>query len=166
MSAPKYLKRDTVSGNVKEVIAIETGPAVEAVVATNAGGQIDPSLIPGTEVSTAIAGESISAGAFVYVKASDGKLYNAVWASGGNEAIGYVLASYSALDVATYYTGGQNTGLSGLTLGSRYYGDHTTAGAVTATVPTGAGVLAQLLGYAVTTTAIEVNIEDAIILAS
>ena len=166
MAAPKFLKRDATSGKITEVIATETGPASEVIVSTTSGGTIDPTLLPVSGAATAIAGEAISAGAFVYVKASDSKLYNAVWASGGNQAIGFVLASYSSLDTATYYDGGVNTAVSGLTVGSRYYGDKTTAGATTATVPVGTGVLSQLLGTAVSTTAIEVNIEDSIVLAS
>lgn len=166
MAAPKYLKRDTTSGNVKEVIATETGPAAEVIVSTTSGGTIDPTLLPGSDAATAIAGENLNAGAYVYIKAVDGKLYNATWSSGGNQALGFVTASYTTGQTATYYDGGQNTGLSGLVAGSRYYGDKTTAGGVTATIPTGAGVLAQFLGYAVSTTAIASEIEDAIILAS
>jgi len=170
MAAPKYLKRDATSGFVSEVIATETGPSAEVVVSTTAGGTIDPTLLPASGASTAVAGESISAGAFVYVKLSGSPavptLFNAVWASGGNQAIGFVLTSYTVTQTATYYDGGVDSALSALTVGSRYYGDKSTAGGVTTTVPTGAGVLAQFLGTAVSTTSIEVNIEDAVILAS
>lgn len=166
MAAPKYLKRDSTSGKVSEVIATESGPTAEVIVSTGPGGTIDPSLLPASDAATAVAGENITAGAYVYIKASDGKLYNAVWSSGGNQAIAFVTASYTTGQTATYYDGGQNTGVSGLTAGSRYYGDKTTAGGVTATVPTGAGVLSQFLGYASSATAIESQIEDAIILAS
>lgn len=166
MAAPKYLKRDATSGKVAEVIATETGPASEVIVSTGPGGTIDASLLPAGEAQTATAGEDITAGAFVYIKASDGKLYNAVWASGGNQAIGFVLNSFLLGATATFYDNGMNSSLTGLTVGSRYYGDKTTAGGVTATVPTGAGVLAQFLGTAVTTSVLEVDLMDSIILAS
>lgn len=167
MAAPKYLKRDATSGLVTEVLATESGPASEVIVATTSGGTIDPSLLPASGAATATAGENLAAGDFVYIKASDGKLYKAVWSSGGNQAIGFVLAAFLSTATATYYsTGAQNTSVTGLTTGSRYYGDKTTAGGVTATVPTGAGVLNQFLGYAVSTTAIEVQLADAIVLAS
>jgi hypothetical protein len=167
MAAPKYLERDPTSGKVTEVIATETGPTSEAVVSTTAGGTIDPSLLPASGAATAVTGEILAAGAFVYVKAADSKLYNAVWSSGGNQAIGYVLSSYPTPGAtATYYDSGQNTSLTSLTAGSRYYGDKTTPGGATLAVPTGTGVLSQLLGTSVSTTAIEVNIEDSIILAS
>ena len=166
MAAPKYLERDATSGKVTEVIATETGPAAEVVVSTGPGGTIDPSLLPASGAATAVSGENLAAGDFVYIKASDSKLYKAVWSAGGNQAIGYVLNSFTAPAVATYYDSGQNTSLTGLTAGTRYYGDKTTPGGVTLTVPTGAGVLSQLLGTSASTTAIEVNIEDSIILAS
>jgi len=166
MAAPKYLKRDGTTGLVTEVAATESGPASEVIVSTTSGGTIDPSLLPASGAATATAGEALSAGDFVYIKASDGKLYKAVWSSGGNQAIGFVLSSYSSSATATYYSAGaQNTSLSGLTTGARYYGDKTTAGGVTATVPTGTGVLSQFLGNAVSTSAIEVQLMDAIVLA-
>ena|SRR5271168_1076180 len=46
MANPKYLERDPITGQVKEVIAPETGPASEVVVSTTPGGLIDPSLLP------------------------------------------------------------------------------------------------------------------------
>ena len=164
--APKYLERDATSGLVSEVVATASGTAANSVVTTGAGGTIDPSLLPASGAATAVAGETINAGSFVYVRAADGKLYNAVWSAGGEGAIGYVTASYSAADVATYYSSGQNTALTALSQGVRYYGDKTTAGGVTLTVPTGAGVVHQFLGYSVSTTAIESDITDVIILAS
>lgn len=48
MAAPKYLIRDVTTGKIKEVIATEIGPAGEVIVATTAGGKIDPSLLPAT----------------------------------------------------------------------------------------------------------------------
>jgi hypothetical protein len=166
MAAPKYLERDPSSGLVSEVIATASGPAANVVVATGAGGTIAPSLLPASGAATAVAGETINAGAFVYIRAADGKLYNAVWSAGGEGAIGYVTSSYSAAATATYYSSGQNTALTSLSQGVRYYGDATTAGGTTFTVPSGAGVLHQFLGYAVSATAIEVDITDVIVLAS
>lgn len=53
MAAPKYLERDLTTGQVKEVIATETGPASEVIVSTTSGGTIDPSLLP-TSGSTVV----------------------------------------------------------------------------------------------------------------
>jgi len=170
MSAPKYLQRNTTSGQVQEVIATETGPASEVVVSTTSGGTIDPSLLPASDAATAVAGQNLTAGQFVYIALSGSpavpSLFPAVWSSGGDEAIGFILASYTSGQTATYYTAGQNTSLSGLTVGSRYYGNSATAGGVTATVPTGAGTIDQFLGYASSTSSISTDIADGIILAS
>ena len=171
MAAPKYLKRDVASGKVTEVIATETGPTPEAVVSTGPGGTIDPSLLPVSGASTAITGEAIAAGAYVYIKMSGSPsaptLFNAVWSSGGNQAIGFVLNSYPTPGTtATYYDGGQNTSVSGISVGERYYGDPTTPGGYTATVPTGAGVLSQFLGTGSESNTIESDIQDSIVLAS
>jgi hypothetical protein len=170
MAAPKYLKRDATSGHVSEVISTETGPAAEVVVSTTSGGTIDPTLLPVSGASSAIAGENIPAGGYVYIKLSGSpavpSLFKAVWSSGGNQAIGFVLTSWTTGQTATYYDSGANSGLTGLTVGSRYYGDSTTAGGVTTTVPTGAGTISQFLGTASSTTSLESDIEDGIILAS
>jgi len=170
MSNPKYLYRNPVTGQVQEVIATETGPVANVVVATGPGGTIDPSLLPISGASSAVVGESLNAGAYVYVKLAGSPavptLYNAVWASGGNQAIGFVLSGYSPTQVATYYDSGSNSALSALTVGDRYYGDPSNAGGVTTTVPTGVGVLSQFLGTASSPTSLESAIADAIILAS
>jgi hypothetical protein len=46
VAAPKYLERDPTLGQVKEIIATETGPASEVIVSTSPSGKIDPSLLP------------------------------------------------------------------------------------------------------------------------
>lgn len=177
MAAPKYLYRNPVTGQVTEVIATEVGPSPEVVVSTGPGGLIDPSLLPVIQGgSQAVTGEAINAGAYVYVKLSGSPstplLFNAVWSAGGNQAIGFVAESYGVGQLATYYDDGQNEFLGAgspptvLAPGVRYYGDQTNPGGATLIVPTGAGVLAQFLGYAVSTTTIESDIQDAIILAS
>lgn len=167
MAAPKYLKRDASSGRITEVAATETGPTSEVIVSTTSGGTIDPSLLPASGAATAVTGEALVAGAFVYIKASDGKLYNATWSSGGHPAIGYVILAYPTPgSTATYYPEGtQNTGLTGLTTGDYYYGDSTTPGGVTTSVPSGTGVIQQRVGMAVSTTALEVMFGDEIVLA-
>jgi len=170
IASPKYLERDASTGQVTEVVATEVGPVANAVVATGPGGTIDPTLLPVSGASTIMAGENIAAGAFVYVKLDPSPavpaLYNAVFSSGGNQAIGFVLGSYITGQTATYYDGGQNTSVSGIAPGSRYYGDPTTPGGYTDVVPTGAGVISQFLGLGVSTTGIETDLADGIILAS
>ena len=46
MAAPKYIRRNSSTGQLTETIATETGPVAEVIVATATGGTIDPSLLP------------------------------------------------------------------------------------------------------------------------
>ena len=162
------------------MVSVSQGvPSANSIVMLGPTGLIDPSMLPtdsggggggggggGAVPVTAVAGENINLGSFVYVGASDSKLYNAVWSPNGFGAIGYVLASFVAGTTATYYLSGTtNTALSGLTPGVRYYGDSSTNGGVTTVVPSGIGVVHQFVGWAVNTTTIEVNLADVVILA-
>ena len=165
MAAPKYIKRDATSGQLKEVIATETA-AAESIISTTAGGTIDPSLLPDESLTTFVAGENLAAGAMIYIK-SDGKAWNASAASGGNQAQGWVNAAFTTGQTATVYLGnGRNTGIAGLSVGSRYYLSTSTPGGVQSTVPTGAGNLDQFVGNASATGELDVVLDDGIILAS
>jgi hypothetical protein len=165
MAAPKYIKRDTSTGQLKEVIATETA-AAESIVSTTAGGTIDPTILHDEPVTTFVAGENVAAGAMVYIK-SDGKVWNASAASGGNQAQGWVNDAFTTGQTATVYLGnGRNTGVAGLSVGSRYYLSTSSAGGVQSAVPTGAGNLAQFIGNASATGELDVILEDGIILAS
>jgi hypothetical protein len=157
MAIPKWLRRDETSGVIAETAAIETTSGAgdaDKLVATGADGKIDPTFLPAGDNAVFVAGETIADGAFVYIKASDSKAYNASGASGGNPAMGFVLAGYSALDDAVVYFSGENTHRTGLTVQSRYYLSTATPGSVQSTVPSGTGSLAQLLGEASATTVI------------
>lgn len=166
MAAPKYVTRDVSTGKLKEVIATETGPTAEVVVSTNAAGYIDPTLLQDEPVATFTAGETIAAGAMVYIK-SDGKVYNASAASGGNQAEGFAVAGIASAGSGSISLGnGKNTGVSGLTAGTRYYLSTSTPGGVQSTVPTGAGSLHQFVGYASATGELDVTITDSVVLAS
>jgi hypothetical protein len=61
---------------------------------------------------------------------------------------------------AEVYSEGVLSGFSGLTAGSRYYLDDTTAGAITATVPSGSGKTIVQAGYAKSATALHIHIEQ------
>lgn len=165
MAAPKYIQRDVATGKLKEIAATETN-AAESIVSTGAGGTIDPSLLPDEPVATFTAGENIAAGAMVYIK-SDGKVWNASAAAGGNQAHGFCIAGITSGNPGTVYLGnGRNTGVSGLTVGARYYLSTSTPGGVQSTVPTGAAALDQFIGYASAVGELDVTITDSIILAA
>lgn len=116
-----------------------------------------------TYVGTAF--EALSAATpLVYVRA-DGQIANASGASGGNPAIGFVLANHASSTQATVYFEGRVTGLSGLTVGSRYYLSDAAAGGVTATPVSGAGKLHQYIGRAISATTITFEPDDHVVRA-
>lgn len=138
------------------------------IPALDATGRLSATLMPvgvAPDVYVGTAAEALSAtNPFVYVK-SDGQVANASGASGGNPTIGFVLANHASASQATVYFEGRVTGLSGLTVGARYYLSDTTAGGATATPVSGAGKLHQYLGRAVTTTTITFEADDHIVRA-
>jgi hypothetical protein len=122
--ADKYIA--LVNGIDQEVEGTVTGgTAAQAgkIVATDGTGRLDASIMPvgvAPDVYVGIASETLSATSpFVYIK-SDGQVANASGASGGNPAIGFVLAGSAAAAQATVYFEGRVTGLTGLTVGARY----------------------------------------------
>lgn len=82
----------------------------------------------------------------------------------GYEPHGFVLVSVASGDVASVYFGGVNTACTGLSAGQVFI-DTTTAGLITSTVPTGAGLNFQSVGYAVSSTACVWSVGPAIVMA-
>jgi hypothetical protein len=169
MPADKYIA--LVGGIETEVAGTVTGGTAAQdgkIPALDATGRLDASLMPvGTVADTYVgaAAETLSATApFVYVK-SDGQVANASAASGGNPTIGFVLAGAAAAAQATVYFEGRVTGLTGLTVGARYYLSDTTPGGLTTTPVTGAGKLHQYLGRAISTTTLSFECDDHIVRA-
>lgn len=153
-----------VQGTVTGGTAAQNGK----IVALDATGRIDQTLMPvgiTPDTYSGTAAEALTAAnPFVYVK-SDGQVANASGASGGNPAIGFVLANHASASQAIVYFEGRVTGLSGLTVGARYYLSDTTAGGLTATPVSGTGKLHQYLGRAVSTTTLSFEADDHIIRA-
>ena len=101
---------------------------------------------------------------FVYVK-SDGKIANASADVGGNASVGFILEGAASGASARVYFEGRVTGLSGLTIGARYYlSDVTPAGAISTPV-SGTGKLHQYLGRAISATTIAFEADDYILRA-
>lgn len=168
--ADKYLSRDSATGRVKEVEGTVTGgTAGQAgdLVALDGSGRIDPTTMPvgiGADTHAGTAGESLTAGDFVAIDV-DGDVVRASAASGGKDAVGFVLDSAATAAPVTVYMEGRNTDLTGLTPGSRYYLSDTTPGGVTNTPVAGAGKRHQFLGTAITATSIAFEADDSITLA-
>jgi len=154
---------------VSGVITAITGTVTSAGAANDGDfpvldgtGRLDSSVMPvgiAADTYTSTAGEILAAGAFVYIT-STGTISNANAASGGNAARGFVLAASAAAAAATIFFEGRNTALATLTIGARYYLSDATAGGVTATPVSGAGKKHQFLGYAVTASSLDAEIDD------
>lgn len=168
--ADKYLSRDATTGRLSEVqgtVAGGTSGQSGDLVALDASGRLDPTIMPvgvGGDTLAGTAGEGLTAGDFCAINSS-GAVVRASAASGGRDAIGFVLTSVASGAEVVLYMEGRNIQLTGLTPGTRYYLSDSTPGGVTATPVTGAGKRHQLLGTAVTSTSIAFEAEDGITLA-
>lgn len=169
--ADKYLRRDSTSGQIAETEAtdVSTGaPDAGEIVALDADGLIDVSMIPSTVGSEQIildaATGGVTASDVIYIDSSS-EVAPASAAVAGNAACGFVLTSEIAGDPVTVFFEGLLTGLSGLTPGGRVYLDDATPGALTQTPVTGTGKLHQLVGKAVNATTVLFEADDSILLA-
>lgn len=171
MAVPAFLAR--ISGRIKEVLAIASSAGAgdaDKVVATGADGKIDLSFLPsGTGPSNKIieASESLLANDIVNIwdDSGDAKVRKADANAAGKQAHGYVLDNYDATDPATVYFEGEIPGQTGLTPGAYQYLS-ATAGEMTETPPTGAGVLSQIVGKATGDTTVEWELHEPIELAA
>lgn len=168
MAAPRYL--NVVNGVPTQIAASESA-AAEVIVATGAGGTIDPTFLPpgvGVEVITLVASEALSAGAFVNVYDASGtpKCRNANATTAGKEAHGYVIASVLSGANATVYLNGRNVAFLGgavVNAGDLYLG--TTAGQAVLVAPSASGNIVQQIGFAYSTTAMQFNPGQVFVLA-
>jgi hypothetical protein len=158
MAGNKYLELS--AGRLKERAGTQSsGGAGDAnkLVALDSAGRLDQSVMPtgiGADTRTITTSEALSAGDFINVHDSTGvKVRKADATAEGKEAAGFVLSAASSGASALVYFEGTVTGLTGLTIGARYY-LATTAGGVTATPPSGVGNVVQYLGVAVSATEI------------
>lgn len=146
------------------------GTAAQAgdIAALGDDGRFSPTVMPVGVMADTYSGtafETLSAASpFVYVR-PDGQVANASAASGGNPTIGFVLANVATAASALVYFEGRVTGLSGLTVGTRYYLSDTTPGGLTATPVSGTGKLHQYLGRAVSATTLAFEADDHIVRA-
>lgn len=165
----KYLNRDATSGLVTEVQPVITSAGAgdaSKVAQLDAAGRWDPSLMPVGIVAdtfTSTASGALSAGDAVYLTAG-GLIARASAAAAGNGADGFVLVASLNGAAATIYFEGRDTGVTGLTVGSRYYLSDSTPGGITTTPVSGTGKLHQYVGKAITTTSLAWEADDPILL--
>ena len=168
--ANKYIELENGSLKEKEASSISNG-AIDAgkIPALDSDGKLDPSLLPpgiGEDLATIEASEDLDAGDLVNVYDDAGvtKVRKAN-ASIGLEAHGFILSAALAGESKSVYFEGNISGLSGLTVGSKYFLSSVIAGAVDLTPPTLAGELVQRIGTAISSTNISFEPSDPITLA-
>lgn len=138
------------------------------IVALDSSGRIDQTMMPVgvvPETASITASEALTAGNLVnvYSNAGTANCRKADATTAGKEAHGFVLTSVSSGATALVYFEGTNTALSGLTPGKQYLS--TTAGATTTTAPSSSGNVVQVVGYAVSATAMSFQSTLPIVLA-
>lgn len=134
------------------------------IVALDAGGKIDPTMLPAQDVTSIVASEALNAGDYVNIW-NDGGVRKIRKADSTNDrpAHGFVKSAVLSAASGTVYFEGGNPGVSGRTIGARQY--LSASGGVQETPPVlPTDVIHQFLGVAVSATEINTDIEDAIVL--
>jgi len=169
MAGQKYIANN--AGNLTEVAATQTSAgAADAgkIPALDAAGRLALQMMPvgiGADTATLTASEALSAGDYVSVwnNAGTPSVRKADATAAGKEAHGFVLAAVASSAAATVYFEGTNTAVTGQTAGVVYL--QTTAGQGGTAAPTGAGNVAQCIGFAVSATAVNFQSNRPIVLA-
>lgn len=171
MPGNKYLQLGT-PGFSQEVAAAQTSAGVgdaNKIVALDANGKLDPTLMPaglGADSIATTAGEALTAGNLVYLDGT-GVAMKADANAVGKRAIGFVLASVALNAAVTVYFEGSVTGLTGLTPGADYFLSAAATGAIVlaAGIPTVAGSIVQHIGFALNATTVSFEAGEPIIRA-
>lgn len=164
-----------VAGRLKEE-AIESVDAstgatdADKLVRLGSDGKLSETVLPaglGADAMSMPASENLAGGDFVNVWADGGvaSVRKADATSAGKEADGFVLDAVASGQPATVFFEGRNSGVTGLTIGARYYLSATTPGAATETPPAATGNVVQFLGRATTTASLAFEATDGVILA-
>ncbi len=138
------------------------------IILLDGSGRLDPSALPvgiGADVATITSSEALSAGDYVNIWNSTGaKARKADASTVGKEAMGFVLTAVASGAAATVYFEGTNTAVTTQTPGKVYL-SAATPGKGTATPPTAAGQVVQVVGFATSATAVNFQYNPSILLA-
>jgi hypothetical protein len=139
------------------------------LVALDSTGRIDNTMMPigiGADTASIVASEALAAGDFVnvYNNAGTANVRKADGSTSGKEAHGFVLAAVASAASALVYFEGTNTQCTGLTPGVQYLSG-TTPGKSTSTAASGTGKVVQVVGYAISASAVNFQSELPIVLA-
>ncbi len=156
--ADKYIRQNAgaleeVEGQVTSAGAGDSGK----IVALDASGKIDNTLLPASNAEDTIAvtveeAAGLSAGDLVNIFDNGGPRARLADASNGRVAHGFVKSAFADAAVATIYKEGTNDQLTGLTPGAVQFLSNSTPGGVTATAPTTTGQIVQRVGVAFSAT--------------
>jgi hypothetical protein len=171
MAVQKFITNN--NGTFTEVKAIDTSTGVAdagKVPALGTDGKLASGFMPsniGTPTAMVVASEALASGAFVniYDDAGTIKARNADATDGTKRANGFVLTAVASAGIATVYLQGENTALTGLTIGSEYFLAAAATGTVTTTSPSAPGNSFQSIGTAINATTIIFLPQKNIILA-
>lgn len=170
MAGDKYLKN---SGGLptEQAASQSSAGAGDAgkIVALGSDGRLDLSMMPtgiGPDTATIVASEALSAGDLVNIWNDAGafRVRKADASTTGKEAHGFVQSGVAMSANALVYFEGPNTQKTGLTAGVQFL-SVTTPGDTQATAPTGAGQIAQRVGFATSATALNFQSFPPIVLA-
>lgn len=137
----------------------------------NAQGQFDQTFMPpgvAADVGLIVASEALAAGDLVNIYSNVGaaNCRKADGSTTGKEANGFVLAAVGAAATATVYFEGLNNQCTGLTPGTQFLSGATPGKSVpVGSIPTGAGKINQVVGFAYSTTAMNFSYNPPITLA-
>ncbi|MDD2711284.1 MAG: hypothetical protein PHU77_00050 [Simplicispira sp.] len=133
-------------------------------------GRLSETVLPtgvGDDAMSMPASENLAGGDFVNVWDDSGtaSVRKADATAAGKEADGFVLDAVASGQPATVFFEGRNAGLTGLTVGARYYLSAAAPGAASTTPPAATGNVVQFLGRATTPTSLAFEATDGVILA-
>ena len=111
-------------------------------------------------VNAYTAEETLLARDVVYISSADNVSKALGDATTKSQAMGFAKAAASATASVNIQSEGVITGFTGLTAGARYYLSAASAGLITSSIPTGTGNTIVQVGYAKSTTAIHIHIEQ------
>ena len=154
-----------------ESVDTSTGAAdADQLVRLGSDGKLSETLMPaglGADAMSMIASENLAGGDFVNVWDDTGtaSVRKADATAAGKEADGFVLDAVASGQPATVFFEGRNSGVSGLTVGARYYLSATTPGAAVTVPPAATGNVVQFLGRATSPASLAFEATDGVILA-
>jgi hypothetical protein len=156
MAGNKYIANS--AGQLTEVAAIQTSTGAGdagKIPALDSAGRLALNMMPtgvAPDVAVVQASENLAPGDLVNIWNSSGsfRVRKADASTAGKEAHGFVKDAFTSGQNATIYFEGPNDGLSGLSPGKQFLS--TTPGLPTATAPSSAGNVVQLVGIATSAT--------------